>query len=288
MVLVEEVVDDLTPWEERLRDAEEIEQAAAALKRPTARMQLESLAKRLRKESQALQRVEQSKQQQAAATDMDEKKEDGVTTMNSGGDASPPPTPTASSSTSANLKPEPMEVEKKQAASPPIVSSSVKYVSIDRFAFDAGGYNAAFVSLYVDLPAVGSIPRENVECNFTKGSFDLIVKDLRGKSYRLFKDMLEKDIDPGKSKIVIKADKIIVKLAKVKQSDYGGFDYWSKLTDTKKTQDKEDPSKSIMGLMKQMYDDGDDQMKKMIGETMMKQRTGELDKDKNAFMKDDF
>ena len=288
MVLVEEVVDDLTPWEERLRDAEEIEQAAAALKRPTARMQLESLAKRLRKESQALQRVEQSKQQQAAATDMDEKKEDGVTTMNSGGDASPPPTPTASSSTSANLKPEPMEVEKKQAASPPIVSSSVKYVSIDRFAFDAGGYNAAFVSLYVDLPAVGSIPRENVECNFTKGSFDLIVKDLRGKSYRLFKDMLEKDIDPGKSKIVIKADKIIVKLAKVKQSDYGGFDYWSKLTDTKKTQDKEDPSKSIMGLMKQMYDDGDDQMKKMIGETMMKQRNGELGKDKDDFMKDSF
>lgn len=286
MVLVEEVVDDLTPWEERLRDAEEIEQAAAALKRPTARMQLESLAKRLRKESQALQRVEQSKQQQAAATD--EKKEDGVTTMNSGGDASPPPTPTASSSTSANLKPEPMEVEKKQAASPPIVSSSVKYVSIDRFAFDAGGYNAAFVSLYVDLPAVGSIPRENVECNFTKGSFDLIVKDLRGKSYRLFKDMLEKDIDPGKSKIVIKADKIIVKLAKVKQSDYGGFDYWSKLTDTKKTQDKEDPSKSIMGLMKQMYDDGDDQMKKMIGETMMKQRNGELGKDKDDFMKDSF
>ena len=181
-----------------------------------------------------------------------------------------------------------MEVEKKQAASPPIVSSSVKYVSIDRFAFDAGGYNAAFVSLYVDLPAVGSIPRESVECNFTKGSFDLIVKDLRGKSYRLFKDMLEKDIDPGKSKIVIKADKIIVKLAKVKQSDYGGFDYWSKLTDTKKTQDKEDPSKSIMGLMKQMYDDGDDQMKKMIGETMMKQRNGELGKDKDDFMKDSF
>jgi hypothetical protein len=32
-------------------------------------------------------------------------------------------------------------------------------------------------------------------------------------------------------------------------------------------------------LMKQMYDEGDDSMKKMIGETMLKQRNGELGKD---------
>ena len=31
-----------------------------------------------------------------------------------------------------------------------------------------------------------------------------------------------------------------------------------------------------MDMMKQMYDEGDDNMKKMIGETMMKQRNGEL------------
>ena len=34
-----------------------------------------------------------------------------------------------------------------------------------------------------------------------------------------------------------------------------------------------------MGLMKQMYDEGDDTMKKMIGETMLKQRNGELGRD---------
>ena len=278
MVSVEEVMDeDPKPWEERLRDAEEIEQVAASLKRPTARLQLESLAKRLRKESEALKRVEQSQQQQHA---------EEATTMSSANTTSPPASTSATASTAA--KPQPMEVDKKLPASPPPVSTSVKYVPIDRFAFDAGGYNAPFVTLYIDLPHVGSIARENVKCNFTKDSFDLIVNDLNGKSYRLFKDMLEKDIDPEKSKIVVKSDKIVVKLAKVKQSDYGGFDFWSKLTDPKKKQEKEDPSKSIMSLMKQMYDEGDDQMKKMIGETMMKQRTGELDKDKNDFMKDDF
>ena len=34
-----------------------------------------------------------------------------------------------------------------------------------------------------------------------------------------------------------------------------------------------------MQLMKDMYEDGDDNMKKVIGETMMKQQRGELGKD---------
>ena len=33
-----------------------------------------------------------------------------------------------------------------------------------------------------------------------------------------------------------------------------------------------------MDLMKDLYDKGDDSMKKMIGETMLKQRQGQLDK----------
>lgn len=288
MVTVEEMVEEPKPWEERLLDAEEIEQAAAALKRPTARMHLESLAKKLRKESDALKRVDRSQQQS-----VEEKKEEGEKSAENATSRAESAAPGPSTSNNSTQEPTVTEDTKVPAAVPaaaaPPVPSSVMYVPIDRFAFDAGGYNAPFVTLYIDLPSVGSIPRENVECNFTKDSFDLIVKDLRGKSYRLFKDMLEKDIDPDKSKIVVKADKILVKLAKIKTSEYGGFDFWSKLTDPKKKEkDKDDPSKSIMGLMKQMYDEGDDQMKKMIGETVMKQRTGELGKGSDDFMKDDF
>lgn len=41
--------------------------------------------------------------------------------------------------------------------------------------------------------------------------------------------------------------------------------------------------------MKDMYDEGDDQMKKVIGEAFMKQQRGELEKDKPDFGKlDDF
>jgi len=92
----------------------------------------------------------------------------------------------------------------------------------------------------------------------------------------------EKDIDPTKSKIIIKADKVIVKLSKKKQGDYGGYDFWTQLTAKKarpKKGEKDDPQASIMQMMKDMYDEGDDNMRKVIGETMMKQRTGELGKD---------
>jgi calcyclin binding protein len=41
---------------------------------------------------------------------------------------------------------------------------------------------------------------------------------------------------------------------------------------------KDDPASSIMDLMKDLYESGDDNVKKMIGETMMKQRRGELEK----------
>merc|ERR1712157_111384 len=157
--------------------------------------------------------------------------------------------------------------------------SAAKYVSIDRFAFDAGGYNSQYVTLYIELSGVGSIPRENIQCNFTSTTVDLQVLDLKGKNYRMYRDNLDKDIDPTHCKFIVKADKILIKLAKCK-GEHGSYDYWSDLTAKKKkpktTSGKEDPSASIMELMKEMYDSGDDKMKKMIGETMMKQQRGEL------------
>jgi calcyclin binding protein len=172
-------------------------------------------------------------------------------------------------------------------APPPPTASLVKYTTIDRFAFDDGGYKNGFVTLYIELPGVGSIPKDNVKCEFGTSHFDMVVENLNGKSYRLKKDHLEKDIVVEKSKYLIKADKILVKLAKVK-SDYGSYDYWSQLTDNKRGKSSkkvDNPASGIMDMMKDMYEKGDDNMKKMIGETMMKQRSGEYDQ-KNAGLGD--
>jgi len=54
------------------------------------------------------------------------------------------------------------------------------------------------------------------------------------------------------------------------------YDSWSNLVSKKdktaKAKAKADPNASIMNMMKDMYDDGDDNMKKIIGEAMMKSR----------------
>jgi calcyclin binding protein len=78
---------------------------------------------------------------------------------------------------------------------------------------------------------------------------------LNGKSYRLIKDNLDKDIVPDKSKFIVKKNKVIVKLQKVK-GEYS-YEHWANLT-SKKGRDntgasaKKDPSASIMDMMKDM------------------------------------
>lgn len=257
MVDIEECVETPSPSTERLLDAEEIEKVAATLMRPTAQMHLDALAKKLRKESEALKRIEQSQAKTAVSS------------------SSPTTSPSPTSIPVA--EPPKTAVSTSAVAKPPPTGSLVKYTTIDRFAFDDGGHKNGFVTLYIDLPGVGSIPKDNVKCEFGTSQFDLVVDNLNGKSYRLKKDHLEKDIVVEKSKFLIKADKILVKLAKVK-SDYGSYDYWSQLTDNKRgkaSKKVDNPASGIMDMMKDMYDKGDDKMKKMIGETMMKQRSGE-------------
>ena len=105
-------------------------------------------------------------------------------------------------------------------------------------------------------------------CDFTSCSFDLKIKDFNGKNYRLFKNNLDKEIVPGESKVVVK--KNTIKLSMRKTKGQYGYDQWLELTAKKPKAEggakTDDPSASIMDMMKQMYDDGDDTMKKAIGE----------------------
>ena len=52
------------------------------------------------------------------------------------------------------------------------------------------------------------------------------------------------------------------------------YDLTSKKTSEEKKKSTADPTSGIMDMMKQMYDDGDDSMKKTIGEAMAKSRQG--------------
>jgi calcyclin binding protein len=151
------------------------------------------------------------------------------------------------------------------------------YVSITDIAWDQGEYNTSNLNIYVDLPGVGGA-KDRVTCDFGQHSFDMIVTDLDGKNYRLLKDNLEKDIVPAECTFKVKANKVVIKLCKVK----GEFSYetWQNLLSKKKREagdqkkSKADPMGGLMDMMKDMYADGDDATRKVIGEAMMKSRTG--------------
>lgn len=149
------------------------------------------------------------------------------------------------------------------------------FVPITTFGLDLGGYNSAFVEIYVSLEGVGAV-KDSVKCTFTKDSFDMQVVGLSGKNYRLLKSNLEHDIVPDDSKAIVKKNRVVIKLKKVK-GDYS-YDSWQNLTSKKdkaaKQKSKADPTAGIMDMMKDMYDSGDDNMKKIIGEAMMKSREG--------------
>ena len=264
MVSIEEVAEGSTATtaasDERLLDAEEIESLLASVKRPTAKMQLESLAKKLRKEASALKIVEKSSSSSSS------------TNAKASEAAVPSPVPAPAPA------PTPVPVAAPTTSS----SAAVQYKVIDPFSFDAGGSTDQYVSIYLPLKGVGSISKDNIKCHFDKDGFDITVQDLDGTNYRLKKDNLEHDIVPDKSKFVVKPNKVILKLAKVK-GEYGSYDFWSKLTDPRKkekaaskSQNKDNPMAGLNDLMREMYENGDDKTRKMIGETMLKQRNGEL------------
>jgi len=152
------------------------------------------------------------------------------------------------------------------------------YIPVENFSWDQGSHNAPIVTVYVDIPNVGSV-KDNVQVVFGKSSFDLKVHGCDGKNYRLLKDNLDKDIIPEQSKFIVKKDKVVIKLQKVK-GEYS-YDSWTSLTakkprdPTKEAEKKKDPMGGIMDMMKDMYEDGDENMKKIIGEAMLKSKSGE-------------
>eukprot|EP00584_Thalassiosira_punctigera_P001760 CAMPEP_0172540492 /NCGR_PEP_ID=MMETSP1067-20121228/11491_1 /TAXON_ID=265564 ORGANISM="Thalassiosira punctigera, Strain Tpunct2005C2" /NCGR_SAMPLE_ID=MMETSP1067 /ASSEMBLY_ACC=CAM_ASM_000444 /LENGTH=317 /DNA_ID=CAMNT_0013326361 /DNA_START=77 /DNA_END=1030 /DNA_ORIENTATION=- len=262
--------------EERLSDADEIEMALSYVTRPSAQLHVQNLITKLRKEGKALQRVAASKaassssSSPAAASTEEDHDSAAAMDVEESANEGPPRAP-----------PKDPPVPKRAPAEAPVLSKE-KYQSFPTYYFDAGKYDSPTVGVYVPLEGIGRHDRAKISCSFTAGSFDLIVRDWNGMSYRLMNNNLEKDIDASKSKHVVKPNKIIIKMGKVK-GEYG-YDSWQQLTAKKaKKRDalgraaKDDnPAAGIMDLMKDMYDEGDDNMKKMIGETMYKQRMGKL------------
>jgi len=193
-----------------------------------------------------------------------------------------PPSAPPSSSSSSSSAPAP----KFNGSTPSALLASLQpaFTSIDSYGWDQGEYNSPWISVYVTLPGVGNV-KEGVSCSFTPFGFDLKIEGLDGKNYRLVKDNLEKGIVVEESKWKVKENKVVVMLRK-KKGEFGSFDHWMDLTAKKKVGGgggeggKEGGGLGggmggLMDVMKQMYEEGDDTIKKTIAESMMKVQRGD-------------
>lgn len=213
--------------------------------------------------------------------------------------ASTPAAKTAAEKKPAGEKKPAVEAAKPAAKAPepehkPVeidVRSAGPWKEITTFGLDLGGYDKPLITVDLRLKGVEALPAENVTCSFTEASFDCKVLGLDGENHRFMKTNLEKDIVPSESSVKVKKNHVIITLQKVK-GQYG-YDSWTDLCakggKRKATTEKksDDPQDSIMGMMKDLYDDGDDNMKKIIGEAMYKARTGQKDDPKDMPKMDD-
>jgi len=159
----------------------------------------------------------------------------------------------------------------------PEVGPSIEYTSVASFGWDQDSYgtdpNYIYVYVTSGVDGVGAI-KDRVTCDFGKDSFDLKVNGLNGKNLRLLKRGLEKDIVAAESKCIVKKNQIKIKMLK-KKGQYG-YESWTELTAKRSKTDEDgkekDPSSSLMDMMKDLYDNGDDSMRKTLGEAMMKSR----------------
>ncbi|XP_036729772.1 calcyclin-binding protein isoform X1 [Balaenoptera musculus] len=182
-------------------------------------------------------------------------------------------------------KAELMENEKPAAVVAPITTGYT--VKISNYGWDQSD---KFVKIYITLTGVHQVPAENVQVHFTERlsliiwdgqvhilkSFDLLVKNLNGKSYSMIVNNLLKPISVEGSSKKIKTDTVLILCRK--KAENTRWDYLTQVEKECKEKEKPsydtetDPSEGLMNVLKKIYEDGDDDMKRTINKAWVESR----------------
>ncbi|KAG3288956.1 hypothetical protein H1C71_025290, partial [Ictidomys tridecemlineatus] len=147
-------------------------------------------------------------------------------------------------------KPELLGNEKPAAVCAPITTGYTMKISNYRW-----DQSDTFLKIYITLMGVHQVTTQNVQVHFTERSFDLLVKNLNGKSYSMIMNLLKPMSAEGSSKKV-KTDTVLILCRKKAENTRWGY-----LTKVAKESTETDPSEGLMNVLKKIYKDGDDVMK---------------------------
>jgi len=153
-------------------------------------------------------------------------------------------------------------------------------VKLTKYAWDQSD---KYFKIFISLNNIQKLDKEKVSCVFNERSIEFKAKEMDGKNYSLIIKNLAEEIDPAKSYMKIKTDSVVVFLSKVKQIT------WPTVTaEEKKSKEykapvlsgsdiSDDPNASLMNMMKQLYDSGDDDMKRQIAKSFAEGRNKQAD-----------
>lgn len=146
------------------------------------------------------------------------------------------------------------------------------YDPISKFGWEQEG-NTVKIYITSGVDGVGKIERSNIDCEFNDQTVDLRVLHFNGKNLRLKISPLNGLIDPAACKIKVKSNSLTIEMVKAKNKHWDDIKEKKKAagdksTASSKNDDKEgDPNASLMNMMKDLYETGDDNMKRTIAES---------------------
>jgi len=130
-----------------------------------------------------------------------------------------------------------------------------------------------FVKVYLtNLPGLASLNKENIQLEFKEHSVFVKVEDLGGKDFSFAIKQTAHPANPALSHYKVKSDYLLIFIAKEKEGEkWSHITYAEKVAADSKSKAMEpkpdaskDPSAGLMDMMKKMYEEGDDEMKRTI------------------------
>lgn len=158
----------------------------------------------------------------------------------------------------------------------------MQFVPIKDYGWDQDKPGLIKVYLLKGLDGIGKHDKEGIQCQFEADSVDLKIRSFNGKNLRFLLKPLSYHINPASCRITVKSSSISLTL---KKED---LQHWVNLTKTKSGpslgggkkdpsagMDGSDPQASLMKMMSNLYQTGDDDMKRTISESFAKANIGQ-------------
>ena len=130
------------------------------------------------------------------------------------------------------------------------------------------------VKIMLFLNDIGQHDKSKITTEYKKNEIDIIVNDFKGNTYRFHREPFA-EIIPEKCKYTLSSNRINLFIYKAKEEKWTAYQKGKEFKAPK--MNSKDPQAGLMDMMKQMYQDGDDEMKRTIAKAWTEAQDKKMD-----------